>query len=130
MSILNRVVVSGAPFFHLRNDEVARSIQNAAQRSDLVGGQIATDAGDDGDSTGDRSFEGDRAAETAGQVEQLGTMLGQQGFVGSDDIFATLQYLRHDGPRRFDASHQLCNDVNFCIVEHRLQVVCDNAGRQ
>ena len=66
---------------HLGEDEVARAVENAVERLDLIGREALADVGDDRDAAGDRGLEGNRAAQLPGAVEQLGAVLGQQGLV-------------------------------------------------
>ncbi len=81
-------VVVGPLLFHLREDEIAGAVQDAAERLNLVGREALADVGDDRNAAGDRRFERDAHIECAGAIEQLGAVLGEQSFVGGDDIFA------------------------------------------
>ena len=87
------------------------------QRLDLVGRQALADVGDDRDAAGDRRLERDRTPKFAGPVEQFGSMLGQQGLVGGDDIFAAFEQLEHDRAGRFEPADQLGDDLDFGVVD-------------
>ena len=48
--------------FHLRNDEIAGAVQDAAQRRDLVRRQALADVGDNRNPARNSGFEGDRSS--------------------------------------------------------------------
>ncbi len=91
LGLLDRRGIVGALLFHLRHDEIAGPVQDAAQRlviwlADrhwlmlaMIGMPPATDA----------SKAIDRPS-CAGRVEQLAAMLGQQRLVGRDDVLAAV----------------------------------------
>src|SRR5206468_10249558 len=58
-------------FLHRGQDEIARAVQNAVQRQNLIRRQALADVGDDRNSARDRRFKSDRAAQLASAVEQF-----------------------------------------------------------
>jgi hypothetical protein len=78
---------------HLRDDEVRRAVQDAAEAVNLVGREALRDVRDDRDAAGHAGIEGDRPPQLAGPVEQLRPVLGQQQLVGGDDVLAAFQQL-------------------------------------
>ena len=55
-------------------------------------------------------------------------MLGQQGLVRRDDVFAAFQQLQHDRPIRLQPAHHLDHGDDFLIGQHLSQVVGQHAG--
>ena len=75
-----------AAILHLREDEIARAIENAVNRLDLVGHQRLIDGRDDRNPAAYGRFEGYRPADAAGTIEQLAAVLRQHGLVGRDHV--------------------------------------------
>ena len=113
LGFLERVGVGDAFLVHLAEDEVGRAVENAVERQDLVRRQALADVGDDRNAAGDGGFERDRAAQFAGPIEQLRAMLGQQRFVGGDDVFAAFEQLQHDRAFGLQAADELRDDFDF-----------------
>ena len=91
---------------HTREDEVARAIQDASDRLDAIGGQTLADGGHDRDAAGHGRLEGDGTSALAGQFEQLGAVLGEQGLVGGDNVLPVLEQFNHHRPRGLQAADE------------------------
>ncbi len=91
LGFLHRFQIAEAGRFHLRENEVARSVQDGVNRLNLVGDQAGADIGNDRNAAGHTGLERYGTAQFAGTVEQLRTMLGDQRFVGGDNIFTRLK---------------------------------------
>ena len=63
------VGVALAAVLHLREDEVARAVENAVNRLDLVGHQRLVDGRDDRNAASHGRLEGNRPADAAGAIE-------------------------------------------------------------
>ncbi len=88
--------------FHLREDEIARAVEDRGERLDVIGRETLADVRDDRNAAAHAGVERDRVSQLASPIEQLGPMLGQDRFVGRDDVFARLEQLQQDGPRAPD----------------------------
>ena len=92
---LEHLGVVGTILLHPRQDEVARAVQDAADRVDAVGCEALADGGHNRNAAGHGRLEGDRAAQLAGQLEEFRAMLCQQCLVGGDHILPVLEQLDH-----------------------------------
>ena len=63
------VGVALAAILHLREDEVARAVEDSVNRLDLVGHQRLVDGRDDRNPASHGRLEGDRPADAAGTIE-------------------------------------------------------------
>ena len=77
LSLFDHRIVRRTDFIHLTDDEVAGPIQDAFQGLQLVGRQTLANVRNNGNPTGDRSFERDAASQLPSPIEQLRTMLGK-----------------------------------------------------
>ena len=92
---LEHLGVVGTILLHPRQDEVARAVQDAADRVDAVGCEALADGGHNRNAAGHGRLEGDRTAPLAGQLEEFRAMLCQQCLVGGDHILPVLEQLDH-----------------------------------
>ena len=88
LRFLQRLVVAPALLRHLREDEVARAVDDAEQRVDAVGDQPALERIDDRNPAAGGGFEGDAGVLLARELEELRAFDGEQRFVRGDDRFA------------------------------------------
>ena len=118
LRVFERRSIVGTLFIHLRNNVVARAVENAPQGQNLVCGEALTNVCDDWDTTADAGFKCDRASKCSSAVEQFFSVLCQKRLVGRDDVFSRFEYLEHDGTRRLEATNQKCDHFYFGVVQH------------
>ena len=73
---------------HLSQDEIAGAINNSGKPADLVGGQPLTQCLDDRNSTSNRRFKRDRYTPRLRPFKEQISMLGNQRFISSHNMFA------------------------------------------
>ena len=86
----SRLIV-GSLAIHFRDDVIAGSVQDGAQRNDLISGKALADISDDRNATCDRGFKSDRASKLACPVKKLRPMLGKQRFVCRHNVFSAFE---------------------------------------
>ena len=118
---------------HAGEDVVARAVDDAVDRLDLVGqqpGQQRADHRHAADATG---LEGDAHPPGPRQGVQFGAVVGQQGLVGGDHVLTRAQRPGDDLSRDGRAADQFDDDLRVRVVEHLGQVAADqlvgHAGR-
>jgi len=101
---------------HLGEDVVARPVDNASDRLDMVGAQALADRLDDRNAPGDTGFK--RQGDIAAQGFQLITVVRQHRLVGRRYPFAMAQGVLHHLPGIFDPAHQLHDDIDIRVTGH------------
>jgi hypothetical protein len=120
-----------AAFAHRRQDVVRRAVEDAVDARQTVAGKPLAQRLDDRNAAGDRCLESERHASRLGGLGKLGAMLGHQGLVCGDDVFAA-------GERRLDdlarhsvsAADQLDDDLDFGNRGQRQGVFAPACARQ
>ena len=130
LGLVDRVGIRRAMRFHLRQDVIARAVENGVDRLDFIGREALTDVGDDRNAAGHRGFKGDRAAQFAGPIKQFRPVGGQQRLVRRDDVFSASQQFEHNRAGRPEAADQQRHDRDFLVAGDPLDVIGQDAGRQ
>ena len=115
--------VVGAVLGHLGEDVVGGAVDDAHHPGDVLAGQGLAQGTDEGDAPGDRGLEEKVDAVGVGDGEQLRALGRQQGLVGGDHRLAVGEGLGHQVVGGVDAAHELDDDVDGRVVDHRVRVV-------
>ena len=120
--------IVGPQLLHLRQNEIARAVENGVDRLNLVGRERLADGGDDRDAAGHGPLEGDGTAQLPRPGKQFRAVLGQQGLVGRNHVLAAFEQLQHDGPVRLHAADDLHHGRNLRVVQHLGEVGGEQSG--
>src|SRR5262249_52403462 len=110
---------------HLRQDVVGRAIDDAGDARDAVCLQPAVQGRDQRDAAPNRRLEENRHVVAVGQVEYLRAVLGDQFFVGRDDVFAVSDRSFDYLVSRINAPSDLDQNLYLRIVGELERVVGD-----
>ena len=111
LSLLQGCVKTGAVGFHLGEDEIAGSVEDALDFIEAVAGQAFLNGDDGRDAAGDGGAEFDALAHLASQFSKIRAALGDQELVGGDDGFAGPQGTANPVAGRLEAADELNDDV-------------------
>ena len=112
------LVEGGATIAHLGEDEIAGTVDDAGQPLDAVGGQTLADGLDDGDAAGYRRLEGHHHPLLRGGGEDLVAVLGDEGLVGGDHVFAVVDGAQHQFAGGRFAADEFDDDGQLRVVHH------------
>ncbi len=107
---------------HLRQDEIAGSVDDARDPFDAVRGQAFAQRLDDRDAAGDRRLESNHHAGLLRGREDFVAVRGEQRLVGGDDVLAMPDRREHQRLGGLDAADQLDDDVDFRMGDERREV--------
>lgn len=107
---------------HFGENVIAGAIDNAGNGVNAVGGQALTHRLDYRNAAGNAGFVGNHNAGLLRCVENLITVHGNQGLVGSHHMLAVGNGRQHQLFGRIVATNQLHHDINRRIVHHVINV--------
>ena len=118
LGFVQHILESTAALFHLGEDKVAGTVDDARQPVDMVGRQPLAQGLEDGDAPGHGGFEGHIHAVVLGRLEDLVAVLGDQRLVGGDNMFAVLDGGEHQLAGGINATDQLHQDIDIRVCGH------------
>ena len=110
---------------HLGEDEVRGSVQDAVDFFNIVAGEVECDGTQNRNSAADACLEHVVDVVLLGDGNELGAFLGDQLFVGGDDVFAGSQCRSGEVVSRMNAAHDFGDDFNGLILQDGVEVVDD-----
>ena len=125
-----RLLEADALVGHLGEDVVRRAVDDAHQLVDALGGEGHLQRTDDGDAAGDAGAVFQVHALLASLGAEGVALLGDQFLVGGDDVLAAPQGAPDIVARGIDAAHQLGDDLDFRVIQHRVHVGGVDVGWQ
>ena len=123
LRVLERGVVALAELQHLREDEVRRAVENAADLEDLVRAEALAQRVQHRDAAADGGLKQEAHAVGLGQRQQLRAVLGDELFVGGDDVLADLQRAADEIQRRAAAADGLNDQKDLGVGLHNGKVL-------
>ncbi len=113
---------------HLGEDEVGRTVDDAGDPLDAVGGEAFAQRLDDRDAAGDGGFEGDHDPFLLRSGKNLVAVLGQQSLVGGDHVLAVVDCLQNQRFGDITTTDQFDDDVDLRVADHGKGVIAHPAG--
>ena len=131
LRFLQRVGEVRALVAHLRENEIARAVDDAGQPFDAIAREPFAHRLDDGNTAGHRGFERHHHAFFLRLGENFVAMHGDQSLVRGNHMFAVGDGLEHQGTRRFVTADQFDHHLDLGIAHHRMRVLyqLDAVGR-
>jgi hypothetical protein len=108
--------------FHLREHEVGRAVDHAADLEDRLVGKRGFQGAQDWDRPADRRFIVKRRAGSRGERAQPWSVLRDQLLIGGDDVLAVRDRAQHEFARQAHAADALHHDAHAGIIDHRERV--------
>src|SRR5690606_29612252 len=115
---------------HARDDVVRRPVDDGANRRDAVREQVAAKGRDERGTTADARFEHDVQPAAVCVGEQFRALLGDELLVRGDDVLARLERRSNERTGRLFAAYDFDDDVDRWVVDERVDVVGQRAGRE
>ena len=113
---------------HLGEDEVGRTVEDAADLEDLLAGEGLRDRAHDRDRPADRRLVGDGHAPLGRERAQFGAARREQVLVGGDDVLAGAQRRLDEPGRDAGPPDAFDDDVDRGIADQRLGVFGEERG--
>ncbi len=123
-----RILISPSAVFHMGEDIIAGSTQDAVEPLDAVGDKAASQSGDDRNTSGNSSFEGDAHPMLGSKREEGVTVEGQHILVVGDDMFAGFEAGLASVGCLSDTIQYVNNNPHIGVRENGIQLVA-NASR-
>jgi len=108
---------------HVGQDVVACAVEYAVDRVDTVGRQSRSQREHYRNAAGAARLKGDAFFRLARRGEQLGAMLGKQGLVGGNDVFAGGKHLQQQIFGDRGAAYKLHGDIDGVVIKEPAKVV-------
>ena len=105
---------------HLRQHEVRRAVDDAADAADMVGGQALVHRGDDRRAAADAGLKQEGRAVLFGKGQQLCAVGRDHLLVGGADAAPALEALAHIRVGKFCAANGLDDDLDFGVIQDRV----------
>ena len=105
---------------HLRQHEVRRAVDDAADAADMVGGQALVHRGDDRRAAADAGFKQEGRAVLFGKGQQLCAVGCDHLLVGGADAAPALEAPAHIRVGKFCAANGLDDDLDFGVIQDRV----------
>jgi hypothetical protein len=126
--LLNGILIGNFATFHLRQDVIARSVDDGVDGLQCVCLQGSGQGIKNGNPAADCRLKGDGASILSSGIEEFRPVLSEQCFVCGDNIFATFQQTQDKRSCRFNAANQFDPDGNIGISENGFCIIGHQAG--
>ncbi len=107
---------------HPGEDIVGGPVDDPDHARDPVGHEAVLERADQGNASANAGFIVNVPAAAVSQLQKLPAVPGHQIFVGGNDMFIFFERRADQGARRFDPAHELHDNINRGIFDHRIRI--------
>src|SRR5450756_2231898 len=108
---------------HLREDEIARAVQDAGDRGDAIAREARAERSQNRNPSRDRGLDAEARAFLARERLQLGSVPSEQHLVRRHDTLARVQRGADEAVRGLDSAEQLDDEVHAWVCRDGSEVV-------